>query len=108
MSGSIPFIEADAVHAALDWQALIDALRATFRAGGNTPLAFAGGPLKPEPVVPPGDCVRRAVRLRPGRGDIIHVVFAVSVNHTTWKLPCLPHCPIPSAPAERSRWEASR
>ena len=38
MSGSIPFIDAGAVHAALDWQVLIDALRATFRAGGNTPL----------------------------------------------------------------------
>jgi ornithine cyclodeaminase/alanine dehydrogenase-like protein (mu-crystallin family) len=38
VSGSIPFIDADAVHAALDWQVLIDALRAAFRAGGNTPL----------------------------------------------------------------------
>ena len=38
MSGSIPFIDADAVHAALDWQVLIDALRAAFLAGGNTPL----------------------------------------------------------------------
>jgi len=28
VSGSIPFIDADAVHAALDWKVLIDALRA--------------------------------------------------------------------------------
>jgi hypothetical protein len=41
VSGGIPFIDADAVHAALDWQVLIDALRAAFRAGGNTPLRAA-------------------------------------------------------------------
>ncbi|HSD53798.1 MAG TPA: ornithine cyclodeaminase family protein [Burkholderiales bacterium] len=38
MSGSIPFIDARAAHAALDWPVLIDALRAAFRAGGTTPL----------------------------------------------------------------------
>jgi ornithine cyclodeaminase len=48
-SGSLPFIDADAVHAALDWQVLIDALRGTFRAGGNTPLRAS------YPVTPEGD-----------------------------------------------------
>ena len=41
MSGSIPFIDARAAHAALDWLVLIDALRAAFRAGGTTPCARA-------------------------------------------------------------------
>lgn len=49
MSGRIPFIDADAVRAALDWPVLIDALRATFRAGGNTPLRAS------YPVTPAGD-----------------------------------------------------
>lgn len=49
MSGSIPFIDAGAVHAALDWQVLIDALRAEFRAGGSTPLRAS------YPVTPQGD-----------------------------------------------------
>jgi ornithine cyclodeaminase len=47
--GALPFIDAPAVHAALDWQVLIDALRATFRAGGNTPLRGS------YPVTPEGD-----------------------------------------------------
>ena len=49
MSGSIPFIDARAAHAALDWPGLIDALRAAFRAGGNTPLRAS------YPVTPQGD-----------------------------------------------------
>lgn len=49
MSGSIPFIDAAAVHAALDWPVLIDALREAFRAGGNTPLRAS------HPVTPAGD-----------------------------------------------------
>lgn len=49
MSGSIPFIDAGAVHAALDWPALVDALRAAFRAGGSTPLRAS------YPVTPQGD-----------------------------------------------------
>lgn len=49
MVSSLPFIDASAVHAALDWQVLIDALRATFRAGGNTPLRAS------YPVTPEGD-----------------------------------------------------
>jgi ornithine cyclodeaminase len=49
VSGSIPFIDARAVHAALDWQDLIDAMRAAFRAGGNTPLRTS------YPVTPQGD-----------------------------------------------------
>lgn len=36
--GALPFIDARAVHAALDWHPLIDALRAAFCAGGNVPL----------------------------------------------------------------------
>jgi ornithine cyclodeaminase len=38
VSGAIPFIDAGAVHAALEWRALIDALGAAFRAGANAPV----------------------------------------------------------------------
>lgn len=38
MSASIPFVSADAVHAALDYLALVDALRDAFVAGATTPL----------------------------------------------------------------------
>jgi ornithine cyclodeaminase len=47
--GSIPFIDGAAVHAALEWRALVDALRAAFRAGGNAPLRAS------YPVTPAGD-----------------------------------------------------
>jgi ornithine cyclodeaminase len=46
---ALPFIDAGAVHAALDWPVLIDALRAAFRAGGKTPLRAS------YPVTPQGD-----------------------------------------------------
>jgi ornithine cyclodeaminase len=49
VSGSIPLIDAGAVHAALDWPVLIDALRAAFRAGGSAPLRAS------YPVTPQGD-----------------------------------------------------
>lgn len=49
MSGGIPFIDASAVHAALEWRVLVDALREGFRAGGNTPLRAS------YPVTPAGD-----------------------------------------------------
>jgi ornithine cyclodeaminase len=49
VSGSIPFIDGAAVHAALEWRALVDALRAAFRAGGNAPLRAS------YPVTPAGD-----------------------------------------------------
>jgi ornithine cyclodeaminase len=49
VSGSIPFIDAGAVYAALDWPVLIDALRDAFRAGGNAPLRAS------YPVTPAGD-----------------------------------------------------
>ena len=38
MSTCIPFYSADAVHAALAWPALIDALREAFLAGASVPL----------------------------------------------------------------------
>jgi ornithine cyclodeaminase len=38
VSGSIPFVDGSAVHAALDWGALVDGLRAAFCAGGNAPV----------------------------------------------------------------------
>jgi ornithine cyclodeaminase len=37
-AGGIPFIDADAVEAALDWRALVDALRDSFRTGSNAPV----------------------------------------------------------------------
>lgn len=49
MSGSIPFIDGAAVHAALEWSVLVDALRAAFRAGANAPLRGS------YPVTPAGD-----------------------------------------------------
>ena len=38
MSSSLPFISGERVHAALDWRALVDALREGFRAGANAPV----------------------------------------------------------------------
>lgn len=49
MSGSIPFIDAGAAHAVLDWRVLIDALREAFRAGANAPVRSS------YPVTPAGD-----------------------------------------------------
>lgn len=37
-SGGIPFLDADAVRAALEWGALVEALREGFRAGANAPV----------------------------------------------------------------------
>lgn len=44
---ALPFIDAAAVQAALDWPVLIDALREAFRAGGDTPLR-ASYPVTPQ------------------------------------------------------------
>jgi ornithine cyclodeaminase len=49
MSASLPVVAPERVHAALDWPALIDALRAGFRAGANAPLRAS------HPVSPAGD-----------------------------------------------------
>ncbi len=49
MAGSISFIDGAAVHAALEWLALVDALRAAFRPGANAPLRAS------YPVTPAGD-----------------------------------------------------
>jgi ornithine cyclodeaminase len=49
VSGSIPFVDGSAVHAALDWGVLVDGLRAAFRAGGNAPVRAS------YPVTPAGD-----------------------------------------------------
>src|SRR5262249_57841352 len=49
MSGGLPFIPADWVHAALEWRALVDALREAFRSGANAPLRAS------HPVTPAGD-----------------------------------------------------
>ncbi len=49
MSASLGFISAAEVHAALEWPALIDALRAGFRAGATAPLRAS------HPVTPAGD-----------------------------------------------------
>jgi ornithine cyclodeaminase len=38
MSASLPFIPAERVHAALEWGALVDALREAFRAGATAPV----------------------------------------------------------------------
>ena len=38
MSSSLPFLGGPRVHAALDWRALVDALRQAFRAGANAPV----------------------------------------------------------------------
>jgi ornithine cyclodeaminase/alanine dehydrogenase-like protein (mu-crystallin family) len=38
MSAGLPFISADRVHVALEWRALVDALREAFRHGANAPL----------------------------------------------------------------------
>lgn len=48
-SGALPFIDAGAVYAALDWRALVDALREAFRAGANAPVRSS------HPVTPEGD-----------------------------------------------------
>lgn len=49
MSDSLPFIDARAVHAALEWRALVDALREAFRAGANAPVRSSHS------VTPEGD-----------------------------------------------------
>ena len=49
MSSSLPVISAERVHAALEWPALIDALREAFRAGATAPLRAS------HPVTPAGD-----------------------------------------------------
>jgi len=49
MSSSLPFISAERVHAALEWPALIDALREAFRVGATAPLRAS------HPVTPAGD-----------------------------------------------------
>ncbi|MEO8485800.1 MAG: ornithine cyclodeaminase family protein [Betaproteobacteria bacterium] len=49
MPDSIPMIPAAAVHAALDWRSLIDALRATFVAGATAPVRSSHA------VTPQGD-----------------------------------------------------
>src|SRR5499426_4029269 len=49
MSAGLPFIPADWVHAALEWRALVDALREAFRSGANAPLRAS------HPVTPAGD-----------------------------------------------------
>jgi len=49
MSAELLFIPADWVHAALEWRALVDALREAFRAGTNAPLRAS------HPVTPAGD-----------------------------------------------------
>jgi ornithine cyclodeaminase/alanine dehydrogenase-like protein (mu-crystallin family) len=46
---SLPFIPADRVHAALEWRALVEALREQFRVGANAPLRAS------YPVTPAGD-----------------------------------------------------
>jgi ornithine cyclodeaminase/alanine dehydrogenase-like protein (mu-crystallin family) len=38
MSSSLPFLSGPRVHAALDWRALVDALREAFRGGANAPV----------------------------------------------------------------------
>lgn len=38
MSSSLPFLDRPRVHAALDWPALVDALREAFRLGANAPV----------------------------------------------------------------------
>jgi len=49
MSSSLPFVSAERVHAALEWPALIDALREGFRAGATAPLRAS------HPVTSAGD-----------------------------------------------------
>lgn len=48
-SAGLPFISPDRVHAALEWHALVDALREGFRAGANAPLRSS------HPVTAAGD-----------------------------------------------------
>jgi ornithine cyclodeaminase len=47
--GALPFVDARAVHAALDWQPLIDALREAFRQGADAPVRSSHA------VTPEGD-----------------------------------------------------
>lgn len=49
MSSSLPFLSGPRVHSALDWRALVDALRAAFRAGANAPVRSS------HPVTDAGD-----------------------------------------------------
>ena len=49
MVAALPFIPADAVHAALDWRSLVDALRAAFVAGATAPVRSSHA------VTPEGD-----------------------------------------------------
>src|SRR5215470_13356159 len=49
MSAELLFIPADWVHAALEWRALVDALRDAFRVGTSAPLRAS------HPVTPAGD-----------------------------------------------------
>jgi ornithine cyclodeaminase len=46
---ALPFIDADAVHAALEWRALVNALREAFRTGANAPVRSSHA------VTPDGD-----------------------------------------------------
>jgi ornithine cyclodeaminase len=48
-SGALPFIDAGAVHAALDWRALVEALREAFRRGAEAPVRSSHA------VTPEGD-----------------------------------------------------
>ena len=49
MVAALPFIPADAVHAALDWRSLVDALRVAFVAGATAPVRSSHA------VTPEGD-----------------------------------------------------